>query len=882
MKSIRFSRIVGLVALGLVVLLAPTRVQLELGMFIVMLFVWSRLLRRASLNAEAWKLFFGPFIYLPAFALGQYFSSSGIGPGLIPMLVPTAFLCFGLSWSLIALHRLGEPGWIRRRWRFWIPAAIVILLVMIEAHPTAAAAAVLLLALLGIPGDWIQRLAWTGRWKPFVFLLLFPIAFAFIARIETNAGEVSLITEDTEAQAGLIGASRALLLIYWLTIPLRIILGGVRHLIAGMSIRLRLLLNYFFNTVVPGVLTLALVAVAVFAGVGTLKARAVRNLIYNDLRTLAAALREGRTQGFAEVDSLGEAIYLRIPTAEDEFGRAALGSLADEVLHQGTVPGTETVLSHHLGNRQVGPVDLSWIEEAVSDSAPVHELWAKVAGRACWALPDTIVPPSEWVNAETTVAGLVPIGSGKAAFVAAEPARRHALLRQVYLRPFNRTVLTGYKGIIGSDLVVNPTQTLHVMAGEDEEPEADGIELSDYWEDVSSLTTMPPEQTQRGFLHRPLHHGVCELQTRPEETGPGGRIRGLIVVRTSIAELASAFYTTRGMNMVVVVIIIVLGSMILVAVMFSSILGFSLNMTITSSVAALKRGAERIRKGDLDARIDLSTRGELGRLAESFNQMAADIKVLIEKVAEKERLDRELQIAREIQVKLLPADLPQVKGFDLAATSRPAREVGGDYYDALLLEPGRLVLVVADVSGKGVAAAMLMSNLQAALHALLHQNLPLDDMVGRLNEVVYKNSTSEMFITFFIAIIDTSSMFLEYVNAGHEQPFLIRQDETIELGPCGLILGAMSEAPYRLGTIMLRAGDMLALYSDGITEAMNADEEEFDKERLTAALTELQNESAADVLRGVLDRVQTHCGAESMPRDDLTFLVARMVVDRDN
>jgi serine phosphatase RsbU (regulator of sigma subunit) len=420
------------------------------------------------------------------------------------------------------------------------------------------------------------------------------------------------------------------------------------------------------------------------------------------------------------------------------------------------------------------------------------------------------------------------------------------------------------------------------MSGDSEVPETDGIELSDYWEDVSSITTMSLEQTRQGFLHKPLHHGVCELQVRPDETGPGSRIRGLIVVRTSITELASAFYTTSGMNVIVVVIIAVLGFMILVAVTFSSILGFSLNLTITSSVAALKRGAERLRKGDLDARISLATRGELGRLAESFNQMAADIKALIEKVAEKERLDRELQIAREIQIKLLPADLPQVTGFDLAATSRPAREVAGDYYDALLLEPGRLVLVVADVSGKGVAAAMLMSNLQAALHALLHQNLPLDNMVGRLNEVVYKNSTPEMFITFFVAIIDTSSLILEYVNAGHEQPFLIRQDETIELGPCGLILGAMPEAPYRLGRVLLRAGDMLALYSDGITEAMNADEEEFDKERLTAALAELQEESAADVLRGVLDRVQTHCGAGSMPRDDLTFVVARIVSDRDH
>jgi len=889
MKTFGFGKTIGILAALSILLLAGWDLRLDIMVLLISLFLLSKIFHRCSNSCEAWRFFFGPLLYLAALGIITGFTALGLESGPVRTVVARVLLSLFLGWPVLCLFRLGGSVLRGRRWRFWVPSFILLLFLAIEVHSTLILITVLFIAIWGIPSEWIRGMTEGRRWKPLLFVLLTPMALIFTAEVGTpesslvftaDAGTPESTVDDAAMQivrnAGIFLPIRSFLAFYWFTLPLRMIWLALNHLIFSMSIRIRLLLNYFFNTLIPGFLTLALIAAAVFAGVGTLKARTVRNLIQSDLDELASALHEGRASGYSKRDSLGEALYLRNSSPATAAGKSpdGSGSIAFESL-------IDTLLSRELGELQQGPANRSKMERRDDSKIGEEVMWIKTVGRSLWPLPDTLILPQRWVAAESTVVGLVPVGGEKAALVAATPVPGYPQFRHVLLRPFSLSVLERYKKIIGSDLMVNPTQSLSVMSGGEPDREPEEIHFDAIWGKVSSVTTVD-STSLTGILNKPLHHGICELQARPDEDGPGGRMTGIIVVRTSIAQLASALYSTTGMNMVVVVIILVLAGLIFIAVFLSSLMGFSMNMTITSSVAALKRGADRISHGDLDARIEMPSKGELGRLASSFNKMAADLKEQIQEVKEKERLDRELQIAREIQVNLLPADLPNIAGFDLAATSRPAREVAGDYYDALILEPGRLVLVVADVSGKGVAAAMLMSNLQAALHVLLHQELPLDLIVGRLNQLVFKNSPSAMFITFFMAIIDTSSRILEYVNAGHDNPLLFRHDGTVELSRGGLVLGVLPETGYEIGREVLRPGDLLAVYSDGITEAMDENEQELGIDRLQAALKDMQNLSSKEILRGVLDRVKTHTGANAVPTDDVTFLVMRIEGKSEN
>lgn len=251
---------------------------------------------------------------------------------------------------------------------------------------------------------------------------------------------------------------------------------------------------------------------------------------------------------------------------------------------------------------------------------------------------------------------------------------------------------------------------------------------------------------------------------------------------------------------------------------------------------------------------------------------------LVEARIEKERLEEEMRLARSIQERLLPSDLPRSANLDLAALALASRHVAGDYFDLLPLPGDRLLVAVADVSGKGTPAALLMANLQAMLRLQAHDfgdGADLAAATARINRVVCENTEATAFITFFWGVLDTATGRLRYVNAGHNPPRLVRADGAVEpLEAGGLILGVLPHVRYEEGETALAPGDLLALYTDGVTEALSPADEEYTEDRLDAALVRHRARAADALLAAVRDDVRAW--ADGRPfGDDLTLLVLK-------
>ncbi len=238
-------------------------------------------------------------------------------------------------------------------------------------------------------------------------------------------------------------------------------------------------------------------------------------------------------------------------------------------------------------------------------------------------------------------------------------------------------------------------------------------------------------------------------------------------------------------------------------------------------------------------------------------------------------MSRELESAAEIQRGLLPASPPEVEGLDLAGHNAACRTVGGDYYDFFACPDGKLALVVADVAGKGMPAALLMSSLQARVQVLIEDPTELGALTARLNRLLAANCPSNRFITFFLGILDMVTGEMVYCNAGHNPPLVVRAGGHVdELAGGGPILGILPTVSYREHRCRIDPGDMIVLYSDGVTEAANAAEEEFGEQRLARLLVGLRDEPARTVIEKVNRAIVEFTGG-APPADDLTLVVAR-------
>ena len=266
---------------------------------------------------------------------------------------------------------------------------------------------------------------------------------------------------------------------------------------------------------------------------------------------------------------------------------------------------------------------------------------------------------------------------------------------------------------------------------------------------------------------------------------------------------------------------------------------------------------------------------------ELLSAFAAQAAVAVERaqiaqdLLERRQLKKELAIARDIQQSFLPKGAPSVPGFDLAGTSISHDEVGGDYYDFIPVSETRLGLAIADVSGKGIPAALLMAGFRMSLLAEIRNEFALRAVMRKANSLLHESTERDKFVTAFYGVLDWKNGALIFSNAGHNPPFLVHRDGTVErLEDGGLALGVLPDSRYEERPVALRDGDVLLLYTDGVSEAEDETGRQFGDERIEAEVREHLEESAADILKHIVDAVQAWTG-ERGPADDLTLLVAR-------
>jgi sigma-B regulation protein RsbU (phosphoserine phosphatase) len=250
----------------------------------------------------------------------------------------------------------------------------------------------------------------------------------------------------------------------------------------------------------------------------------------------------------------------------------------------------------------------------------------------------------------------------------------------------------------------------------------------------------------------------------------------------------------------------------------------------------------------------------------------------LNEIEEAERaMAKDMQQAALIQKGLLPAKPPAMPGLDIAGKTTACRTVGGDYYDFLEFPDGRVGMLVGDVAGKGMPAALLMSSLQARVQVLFEEADDLARKVGRLNKAICSNCPDNRFITFFMTVIDPVSGEMAYTNAGHNPPLIVRAGggfETLKGG--GVILGILPQAMYEESRIHMDPGDTLVLFSDGVTEAVDPHEEDFGEERLARLVTSLRDRPAAEIVEAI-DSAVTEFTQGAPAADDITVVVARRV-----
>jgi serine phosphatase RsbU (regulator of sigma subunit) len=257
-------------------------------------------------------------------------------------------------------------------------------------------------------------------------------------------------------------------------------------------------------------------------------------------------------------------------------------------------------------------------------------------------------------------------------------------------------------------------------------------------------------------------------------------------------------------------------------------------------------------------------------------QASIENQFLNSQAIEKEKMEQELNVAASIQQRILPTALPKIEGFDLAGINIPSKEVGGDYYNCIDLGNGKIALIIADVAGKGIGAALLVSTLDASLYSYLQFDIPLTDMADRLNKLIYKSSPADKYITFFIAVLDSKTGELDIVNAGHNPIFLLRTDgklEKIDAGGVGLGMFDFG-IPFAGQKSVMNQGDKLFLYTDGIPEAMNEKEEEYSDEKMINFFVEHSNKSSEDFINAMVSDVKDYVG-NTPQSDDITALILK-------
>jgi sigma-B regulation protein RsbU (phosphoserine phosphatase) len=319
----------------------------------------------------------------------------------------------------------------------------------------------------------------------------------------------------------------------------------------------------------------------------------------------------------------------------------------------------------------------------------------------------------------------------------------------------------------------------------------------------------------------------------------------------------------------------------IILIVFVVFLSIFLSRMITLPISTLTNGVKALGRGELEYKVAVRTNDEFEELADSFNKMTSDLTDYMERLhcttAEQERLMKELEIASGIQKSILPTSAPNIEGVELAAINIPAREVGGDFYDYVPVETGHWGLTIADVSGKGMPAAIFMGLSRTIVRASTTGNLSAENAIKHANELICRDSRSGMFVTLFYAILDSQTKDLTYINAGHNPPLLFRKGspDILVLEAKGIPLGVTEDIDIEEKGIHLVSGDYLVLYTDGVTEAMNEKEEEFGEDRLRKIIQDNTSLTAHDMLNMVQEEIITFAGKRPQ-FDDITLMILKV------
>ncbi|MDA1094047.1 MAG: SpoIIE family protein phosphatase [Acidobacteria bacterium] len=367
------------------------------------------------------------------------------------------------------------------------------------------------------------------------------------------------------------------------------------------------------------------------------------------------------------------------------------------------------------------------------------------------------------------------------------------------------------------------------------------------------------------------HRGTLSFQVRPSV------LYGLLV--------QGGEFNLAG---VLVVSLVLIGVMFLTIEVVALVMGFALAKSITGAVHELFTGTERVRRGDLSHRIHVETQDQLGELASSFNAMTGSIGGLLQQAEEKRRLEEELRIARDIQMSLLPGGPVSMPGLELTAVCRPAREMGGDYYDFVRLSDRRLGVLVADVSGKGTSAALYMAELKGLILALSQIYQSPKRLLMEVNRILATSLDSRTFIAMTYAVVDLDACTLTYARAGHTPLFYLAASEGADaprtqiLVPDGLVVGLHLEGiearfaeSLEECTLPIHPGDLFVLFTDGITEAMNEEYDLFGEDRFSRLLEDHAALGLQELRARILGDVEAFVG-DADPHDDMTLVLLRI------
>jgi phosphoserine phosphatase RsbU/P len=375
---------------------------------------------------------------------------------------------------------------------------------------------------------------------------------------------------------------------------------------------------------------------------------------------------------------------------------------------------------------------------------------------------------------------------------------------------------------------------------------------------VSSLNSVFVARDGKVELFRPV---LAVFNVRPS------RLTGKIL--TSFGDLRDYYF----------LFLVIAGVVFLLIEVAALATGIVLTRRITRAVADLYRGTQYVQVGDFSHRVQIERRDQLGELGESFNQMTGSISGLIEEQNKRQRLENEISIAREVQNQLFPSTLPSVPGVEIEAICKAARSVSGDYYDFIQLSPTHVAVAIADISGKGISAALLMASLQAALRSQMlfegSEHLSTAELVARLNKHLVRNTGDDRFATFLIAVYDSATRTLRYTNAGHLPAFLICQGSAVLLDKGGMVLGVVDDYVYEEGLVKVGPGSLFVGYSDGLVEPENVYGEEFGIPRLKEAAVRVQGAAPLMVAEALMAAAEEWAGTPEQA-DDMTVIVARL------